>query len=59
MNSSYNFLWGYLKVRVHRTKIYIVQDLHAEIEAISEGTGDMLGDINDIFVVRLQQDYGL
>jgi hypothetical protein len=48
------FLWGLLKDCVYRAKPHTVQELKAEIEAVTEEiTGDILRDTVDNFVDRL------
>jgi len=48
LNPSDYFFWGYNKGRVHRTNPHTVQELQAEIEAVTEEiTGDKLRDTVD------------
>jgi len=50
MNPCDYFLWGYLKDRVYRINPHTVQELQAEIEAVTE---EITADNSVNFVVRL------
>jgi hypothetical protein len=54
MNPSYCFLWGYLKDHVYHTKLYTIQELQAELEAVAEEIAGVVCDTVDNFMVCLQ-----